>query len=500
LLLTELALQADLLPALNTVTTLSVLQPADTASGMACTFSVNVVGSVTSVSFYVIYGSYSTLVGTATVATVPDGSGGGVFSTTVDTLRFSSADGYTFSAVASIGGTTVSTSKVVKIDNSGPQVVLTISPSLVAPFLFDNVNAFTATATYAAGPDISRVSFFMDLSGGTSTLLGTATSAPFSMAFSATTLPLYTLVTIRAVPRSSDGRETVATLSGIVAQPNLAPTDIVLTAAAPLSGGAPSIPEDSVGGKIVGSLSAVDPNPGDVSTYTVTSGSKFTVLGSSLVVAAGATFDFFAASSFSITLLATDSGGLTTSKSFTVFINRVNKPPTAIALSRTSLPENSAVNSLVGTFSVTARDSSTFSMLLVNTGSGSFYVSGMSLYVAKSLSYNSAPTVTIGVQATDSNGLSLIVNIPITVTWVNKAPTSIVLSNARVLVCICCCCFLLSRAFCSLVGLVWFCRNAKCLAPLLALSVQLIRTLARPSRTRSSPMAWASLLFLAALW
>lgn len=335
-----------------------------------------------------------------------------------------------------VGGSTLSSSKVINIDNSGPVVTLSATPAMVAPFVIDNVNTFTLTSAYVSGPAISIVYYYMDLTSGT-TLLGTSTTAPYSVSFSATSLALYTLVTLRAVAQSSTGAQAVTTMSGIVNMPNLAPTGISM-AGVTTSGLGVTVLETATGGTVVATLSASDPNAGDSHTYAVlTSGSPFTTLGSSLTVATGAHFNYAVQSSYTFTLQTTDQGGLSWSGSYTVYITHVNLPPTAISLSSTTVSAAASVNSIVGTFSVTDRDSSSFTMVLTSSGSGSFFVSGMNLYVAKTLNYYVSPTVTITVQATDSNALSYSTNIAITVSWVNSYPTFINVTNLQVTVSSC---------------------------------------------------------------
>ena len=439
--------QADLLPALNSIATITIVNPTNTASGKTCIFSANVYGAASLVQFYVNYGTTSSLVGSLTTATSPNPStGGGLYQITFDTTVFSSAAGYSVRAVvmmcraialmpripavpqfvikATIGSNVISSSKVINIDNTGPLVTLSLSPVLSAPFIIDNVATFTVSSTYVSGPAISLVYYYLDLESS-SRLLGTSSTGPgYSVSFSATTLALYTLVTIRAVTQSATGAQQVITKTGIVSMPNMAPTAIAIAAISTCSGG-PCIPETAPAGTIIGTLSATDPNPTDTFTYAIVGTQPFSIVGSSLVVRAGATFDFTVKNSYAFQIRVTDQGGLSFTGTYTVYLSRVNLPPTAIALSANVLSEASAVNFKLGTFSVTSRDSTSFTMTLTNSGSGSFYTSGMGLYVAKALSWANAPTVTITAQATDSNGLTLAVNFAITVTWVNKAPTAI---------------------------------------------------------------------------
>ena len=91
---------------------------------------------------------------------------------------------------------------------------------------------------------------------------------------------------------------------------------------------------------------------GHALTYSLFSnpGNLFALSGKQILVVNGA-LDFEAASSRTITVRATDTGGLTFDQTFTIAIGNVNEAPTNIALSNTTVAENSAVNTVVGALS-----------------------------------------------------------------------------------------------------------------------------------------------------
>jgi hypothetical protein len=195
----------------------------------------------------------------------------------------------------------------------------------------DNMNTFTLTATYVSGPAAVRVSFFRELALSSS-LLVTDTTAPFSTSVNAVGLAVYSLITLKAVASASGGQQSVSTLSGVVKEPNFAPTDIMFSAAY----AGPSIPENSPASLTVATLGAMDPNAGDAFTYTVVTAAPFTVSTGTnmLVVASGVTLDFEGGpKTYTFSVRVTDLGGLTLTKSFTVSVTDVNEAPTLITLS-----------------------------------------------------------------------------------------------------------------------------------------------------------------------
>jgi len=115
------------------------------------------------------------------------------------------------------------------------------------------------------------------------------------------------------------GAGLLATQLGI----NTAPTSITLSNAA--------IAENESIGAVVGVLGTVDADAGESFTYALVSGdgsadnALFTIDGTSLKAAAS--FDFEARSSYSVRVRATDSGGLTTERAFTITIRNAKEAP-----------------------------------------------------------------------------------------------------------------------------------------------------------------------------
>ena len=206
---------------------------------------------------------------------------------------------------------------------------------------------------------------------------------------------------------------------------NEPPTNISLSGA--------SVSENSPTGTAVGTLAATDPDAGDSVTFTLVdnAGGRFSVVGNELRVAGA--LDFEAASTLSITVRATDSGGLSFDKLFSITVTNVNEAPSNISLSNASITENNTLGSVVGSVAGSdpdVGDSLTFS--LVDSSNGRFRLFSNSLKVISVLNFESASTHSITVRATDVGGLSFDKIFSITVTDVNEKPTGISLSNASV--------------------------------------------------------------------
>ena len=214
---------------------------------------------------------------------------------------------------------------------------------------------------------------------------------------------------------------------------NTAPTNITLSTA--------SVNENNVAGAGIINLTATDANIGEAFTYTLVAGTgdtdnaSFTINGSSLQ--AVASFDFETKTSYSFRLKVTDKGGLSFEKEFTITVINVNEAPTALALSNTSVLENAASGTTVGTLAGTdadAGDTHTYT-LVAGTGStdnASFTITGTTLSTAAVFNFEAKNSYAIRVRVTDAGGLSFERAFTITVTDVNEAPTLTAITDRRV--------------------------------------------------------------------
>ncbi|TKB92562.1 MAG: tandem-95 repeat protein, partial [Nitrospira sp.] len=114
--------------------------------------------------------------------------------------------------------------------------------------------------------------------------------------------------------------DTTVTVSGV----NDAPTDLAL------SGN--SVTENAATGTVVGTVTGTDPDSGDIKTYSLTdtAGGRFAINSSTgvITVANGSLLNYESATSHTVTVRVTDSGGLTYDEAFAINLTNVNEAPT----------------------------------------------------------------------------------------------------------------------------------------------------------------------------
>ena len=238
-------------------------------------------------------------------------------------------------------------------------------------------------------------------------------------------------IRVRATDQGGLSIDKVFTI--VVTNVNETPTDITLSAT--------SIAENRATGSAVGILSATDPDAASTVTYALVTGTgsadnaAFSLDGGTL--RAAAVFDYESRSSYTIRVRATDQGGLSTDKVFSVAVTNANEAPTDIVLSATTVAENRAAVSAVGTLSATDPDAGNTFMYSLVAGIGSadnaaFSIDGDTLRTAAVFDYESKSSYTIRVRAIDQGGLSTDKVFSIAVTNVNETPTNIALSAATI--------------------------------------------------------------------
>ncbi|NVP56616.1 cadherin domain-containing protein [Mycoplana rhizolycopersici] len=180
---------------------------------------------------------------------------------------------------------------------------------------------------------------------------------------------------------------------------NLAPTSLALSKS--------SVKENVAVGTTVGTLSAKDPE-GKTLSYTLTdnAGGLFKLDGNKLVTAKAV--DYEAVKSGKVTVEVSD-GVNKVAKTFTIAIedvDDVNKAPTSLALSKSSVKENVKTGTTVGTFSAVDPEGKTLSYKLTDNAGGLFKLSGTNLVTAKAIDYEKVQKDTVTLQVTDADGAS----------------------------------------------------------------------------------------------
>ncbi|HEX9181785.1 MAG TPA: type VI secretion system tube protein Hcp, partial [Burkholderiales bacterium] len=232
------------------------------------------------------------------------------------------------------------------------------------------------------------------------------------------------------------GADTVITLgSGVILENVLVET---LTPAQFLFSQAPSdialsnamVPENSAAGTVVGMLTATDADAGEIFTFSLLADAdgRFALDGTNLVVAGA--LDHEAAASHAVTVRVADSIGNTFDKSILIEVGDVNEAPTGIALSGSTIAENSAAGTVVGALAGSDPDAGdVFGFSLLDDAGGLFAIDGTDLVVAGALDYEQAQGHVVLVRVTDSGGLTYdeafaleVLNVPgVTITGSQKA-------------------------------------------------------------------------------
>ena len=195
----------------------------------------------------------------------------------------------------------------------------------------------------------------------------------------------------------------------------------------------------AVGGTVVGTLSATDPDGGTF-TYTITGGaqaSKFRIEGTTLYLANGQWLDYEAGNAL-VDIRATDSGGMSfTRTGITIRPANLNEaPPTPGSSSSTvSFAENATGDTGVR-FSATDPDGDAVSFRFSNgtTSSGNFsIVNGNQLWVSIGLNFEAATSHSFNIYAqangqTSANALSQTVNV----TGAPEGPSTPTTTNGNV--------------------------------------------------------------------
>ncbi|PXW89991.1 cadherin domain-containing protein, partial [Nitrosomonas sp. Nm84] len=158
---------------------------------------------------------------------------------------------------------------------------------------------------------------------------------------------------------------------------NDAPTDLALSAN--------TVAENAANGTSVGTVSTTDPDNGDTQSYSLTdtAGGRFAINGSTgeITVANGALLDYEAATSHSVTVRVTDSGGLTYDETFTINLTNINEAPTG-ADAIVTINEDTSHTATAANFGFSDVDAGdSLSAVRIDTlpGAGSLTLSGVAV-------------------------------------------------------------------------------------------------------------------------
>ncbi len=221
----------------------------------------------------------------------------------------------------------------------------------------------------------------------------------------------------------SDAAE--ATTTGSVPAPaNQAPAFAAATATV-------SVAENTAANTNIGSpVKAADPD-GDTLTYTLgttADDGHFAIDSATGQLRTKGALDYEGKSSYSVTVTATDGGGLSASIAVTINVTNVNEAPAFAAASvALTVAENTAANTNIGS-PVKAADPDDGDTLIYTLGTtaddGHFAIDSASgqLQTKGALDYEGKASYSVTVTATDGGGLSASIQVTITVTDVADTP------------------------------------------------------------------------------
>ncbi|MBD2212834.1 tandem-95 repeat protein [Nostoc linckia FACHB-104] len=203
---------------------------------------------------------------------------------------------------------------------------------------------------------------------------------------------------------------------------NEAPTNLTLSQT--------SIAENVAEGTQIGTFSTTDAEGGSF-TYALISGTgdtdnnAFTITSNQLTINSSPNFE--TKPTYNILVKTTDAGGLSYEKALTINVTDVNEAPTNLTLSQTSIAENVAEGTQIGTFSTTDAEGGSFTYALISgtgdTDNNAFTITSNQLTINSSPNFETKPTYNILVKTTDAGGLSYEKALTINVTDVNEAPS-----------------------------------------------------------------------------
>eukprot|EP01136_Pigoraptor_vietnamica_P014679 Opistho-1_new@57081 len=219
----------------------------------------------------------------------------------------------------------------------------------------------------------------------------------------------------------------VGTMTITVQAVDQTPSSLVLSAS--------NILENAAIGTSIGTLTctgAFSPDATVALSIKVNPSTSFSISGSALVSAR--VLDFEAQQQYSVTVTCKETKhNLAIDKIFTINVQNVNEAPTGLGISASTVAENSASGTVIGTLTTQDPDAgNTFTYTLTANPSNAFAIAGTTVKTNAVLDFEATPTITITVKTTDQDGLFFSKDIIITVTDVNEAPTGLTIDVSAV--------------------------------------------------------------------
>lgn len=227
-------------------------------------------------------------------------------------------------------------------------------------------------------------------------------------------------VRIKATDASNSTFEQTLSLS--ITDLNESPTAIQLSIS--------TINENEVSGTTIGTLSTEDPDAiNENLVFEIIEGSEYVQL-SGAELQSAASFDFETTSSFTVKIKAADGEEntatfFTIEETFTITVGDVSESPSDITLSNSTVAENSASGTVVGSLAALDPDGSstvTYSLAESAEDNASFNIVDDQLLTAAVFNFEVEANYTVELQVSDGNGNTYSEKFTISVTDVSEAP------------------------------------------------------------------------------
>lgn len=196
----------------------------------------------------------------------------------------------------------------------------------------------------------------------------------------------------------------------------------------------------------VGSFLTIDPDTGQIYTYSLIAGTgdsdnaSFKINDGTLL--AIASFDYEIKNSYSIRVRSTDnaSPAFSIEEIFSISVNDINEGPGTLTLTNQSIAENAGLNVPVGKLSALDPDVGQICTYSFAVGAGSadnasFIITGNTLFAKNSFDFETKNSYSVRIRATDNGAGNLWCenSFTVAITNVNEAPENIALDNLTVM-------------------------------------------------------------------
>ena len=200
-----------------------------------------------------------------------------------------------------------------------------------------------------------------------------------------------------------------------------------------------NVHENAANGTVVGSVSATDVDSGDVLRYSILSSSPvqaFVVdaVSGEIRVSDSSQLNLEMVPSVTLNIQVTDAAGLVDTQLVTINLSEINEAPTDIVMSGGSVTENAGAGTFVATFAgvdADAGESLVYSLIHTAGPGGSLgqvtidsSTGQLTVAAGAALDFESAATLLVAVQITDSQGFAFSKSFTINITDINDAPVA----------------------------------------------------------------------------